>query len=161
MHPQLHHVSTNRASCPPSYLLLLAGTSGKFPGTRWLHMPKLGSALQSKITCQGGTSHAFQWESIAELRKEVEFYLSFMDEEVFWGIDLPKEEGSNPSAPATSTANAPGTTNTPEVPPIPKVAPKYARWGHSSTPILTCGSHGGTPQPTTAPRLKRRALQLT
>ena len=67
-------------------------------------------------------------ESIAELRKEVGFYLSFMDEEVFWGIDLPKEEGSNPSAPATATTDAPGATDTPEVPPIPKVAPKYARW---------------------------------
>ena len=60
-------------------------------------------------------------ESVAELRKEVGFYLSFMDEEVFWGIDLPKEEGSNPSAPAS-------TTDTPEVPPIPKVAPKYTGW---------------------------------
>ena len=67
-------------------------------------------------------------ESVAELRKEVGFYLSFMDKEVFWGIDLPKEQGSNPSAPATATANAPGTTNTPEVLPIPKAAPKYARW---------------------------------
>ena len=67
-------------------------------------------------------------ESIAELRREVGFYLSFMDKEVFWGIDLPEEEGNNPSVPITTTADAPGATDTPEVPPIPKVAPKYARW---------------------------------
>ena len=30
-------------------------------------------------------------ESIAKLRREVGFYLSFMDEEVFQGVDLPKE----------------------------------------------------------------------
>ena len=67
-------------------------------------------------------------ESLAELRKEVGFYLSFTDEEVFWGIDLPKEEGSNPLAPAATTTDAPGATDTPEMPPIPKVSPKYAGW---------------------------------
>ena len=67
-------------------------------------------------------------ESIAELRKEVGFYLSFMDKEVFGGIDLPKEEGSNPLAPTTATTDAPGATDTPDMPPIPKAAPKYARW---------------------------------
>ena len=40
-------------------------------------------------------------ESILELRKEVDFYLSFTDEEVFQGVVLPKEEGEggplNPS----------------------------------------------------------------
>ena len=100
-------------------------------------------------------------ESIAELRKEVGFYLSFMDKEVFGGIDLPKEEGSNPSAPATITADAPSATDTPEVPPIPKAAPKYTRWDtvvHPSQPVVATGE---TPQPTAAPRAKRRALQLT
>ena len=92
---------------------------------------------------------------VAELRKEVEFYLSFTDEEVFWGIDLPKEEGSNPSVPTTAT------TDTPDVPPIPKVAPKYARWDtviHLSQPVVAAGE---TPQPTATSRTKRRALQLT
>ena len=100
-------------------------------------------------------------ESIAELRKEVGFYLSFMDEEVFQGIGLPKEKGSNPSAPATTTTDAPGATNTPEVLPIPKAAPKYGRWDtviHLSRPVVAAGE---TPQPAAALRLKRRALQLT
>ena len=63
MHPQLHHVSTNRGSCPPWYLLLLARTSEKFPGRRQSLMPKLCSASWSKITHQGGTSHAFWWRA--------------------------------------------------------------------------------------------------
>ena len=81
-------------------------------------------------------------ESVAELRREVGFYLSFMDEEVFWGIDLPKEEGSSPSVPTTTTTDAPGATDIPEMPPIPKVAPKYARWDmviHPSQPVVAAG----------------------
>ena len=65
-----------------------------------------------------------------------------MDEEVFQGIDLPKEEGSNPSAPAATTTDAPGATDIPEVPPIPKVAPKYAEWDtvvHPSQPVVATG----------------------
>ena len=100
-------------------------------------------------------------ESIAELRREVGFYLSFMDEEVFWGIDLPKEEGSNPSVPITATADSPGATYTPEVPPIPKVAPKYTRWDTVVCPSQPVVAAGETPQPTAMPRMKRRALQLT
>ena len=100
-------------------------------------------------------------ESIAELRREVGFYLSFMDKEVFQGIDLPKEEGSNPSVPIATTADAPGATNTPEVPSIPKAAPKSTGWDmvvHLSQPVVAAGE---TPQPTATLRMKRRALQLT
>ena len=81
-------------------------------------------------------------QSIAELKKEVGFYLSFTDEEVFRGIDLPEEEESNPSAHATATTDAPSATDTPEMLPIPKVAPKYARWGtviHLSQPVVAMG----------------------
>ena len=67
-------------------------------------------------------------ESIVELKREVGFYLSFTDEEVFWGIDLPQEERSSPSAPTATSTDAPGATDTPEMPPISKVVPKYARW---------------------------------
>ena len=66
-------------------------------------------------------------ESIAELRREVGFYLSFTDKEVFWGIDLPKEEGSSPSVTTTATTDAPGATDIPGMPPMSKVAPKYTR----------------------------------
>ena len=56
-------------------------------------------------------------ESILELRKEVEFYLSFTAEEVFRGVPLPKEKNS-PMVPATAdittTANILGATDVPE-----------------------------------------------
>ena len=35
-------------------------------------------------------------ESVVELREEIGFYLVFQDEEVFRGLDLPKEEGAHP-----------------------------------------------------------------
>ena len=57
-------------------------------------------------------------ESVAKLRREVGFYLSFMDEEVFGGVDLPEEEGSKPSAPTTATTDAPGATTAVEMPSI-------------------------------------------
>ena len=53
---------------PPSYLLLLAGTSEKFLGRRLLHMPKLCSASWNKITCQRGASHAF-WQRACQTKK--------------------------------------------------------------------------------------------
>ena len=100
-------------------------------------------------------------ESIVELRREVGFYLSFTDEEVFWGVELPQEERSSLSVPTAPTADAPGNINTPEMPPISEAAPKYARWNtviHPSQPVVAAGE---TPQPTAMPRAKRRTLQLS
>ena len=83
-------------------------------------------------------------ESVMELRREVKFYLSFTDEEVFRGVDLLKKEESCPMVPTTAdvttTANIPGATNVPEVQPVPKPmpekkAPKYAGWEKNTTPI--------------------------
>ena len=45
-----------------------------------------------------------------ELREEVGFYLSFMDEEVFQGVDLPEEDGDKPLAPTTSATDTLGAT---------------------------------------------------
>ena len=53
-------------------------------------------------------------ESVAELRREVGFYLSFMDEEVFWGVDLPEEEENKPSAPTATVTDTPGAIATVE-----------------------------------------------
>ena len=64
-------------------------------------------------------------ESIVELRREVGFYLSFTDEEVFRGVELPKEERSSLSVPTAPTADAPGNIGTPKMPPISEAAPKY------------------------------------
>ena len=105
-------------------------------------------------------------ESIMELRREVEFYLSFADEEVFRGVDLPKKEESCPMVPTTTnittTADIPGATNVPEVQPIlkpmpEKKAPKYATWEkalHPSQPVLATGE---IPQPSTMPKSRGRA----
>ena len=47
-------------------------------------------------------------KSILELREEVKWYLSFMDEEVFWGVALPKkEEEDNPQTPCTTDTSKP------------------------------------------------------
>ena len=97
-------------------------------------------------------------ESIAELRREVGFYLSFTDEEVFWGVDLPKEEENKPSAPTTTATDTPGATTAVETLPTQKVTPDYTGWNtilHPSQPVIATGE---VPQPTTAPRVKRRVL---
>ena len=98
---------------------------------------------------------------MAELRREVGFYLSFMDEEVFRGVDLPNEEGSKPSAPTAAATDAPGATSAVEMLSMQRAAPDYTRWDtvvHPSWPLVATGE---VPQPTTALRVKRRVLQPT
>ena len=104
-----------------------------------------------------------------ELRREIRFYLSFTDEEVFRGVDLPKKEESGPMIPATTditpVANIPGATDVPEVQPIlkpmpEKKAPKYAGWEkilHPSWPVLATGE---IPELATMPKSKGRTRQL-
>ena len=97
-------------------------------------------------------------ESIAKLRREVGFYLSFMDEEVFWGVDLPEEEENKPSAPTATAADTPGATATVETLPTQRATPDYTRWNtilHPSQPAIAAGE---VPRPTTAPWAKRRVL---
>ena len=89
-------------------------------------------------------------ESIIELRREIKFYLSFMDEEVFRGVDLPKEEEGGPMAPATTNvtpvADIPGAINVPEAqlilnPMLVKKTPKYAgceKILHPSQLVFSC-----------------------
>ena len=81
-----------------------------------------------------------------ELRREIEFYLSFTDEEVFRGVDLPKKEDSGPMVPATTditpVADIPGATDVPEAQPILKPMPgeessKVCWVGENTTPILS------------------------
>ena len=101
-----------------------------------------------------------------ELRREVRFYLSFTDEEVFRGVDLPKKEESCPMAPATTdvitTTDIPSATNVPETHPVlkptlEKKAAQYAGWEkvlHPSQPVLAAGE---IPQPPTMPKWRGRA----
>ena len=94
-----------------------------------------------------------------ELRREVGFYLSFTDEEVFRGVDLPKKEESCPMVPATAdvitTTDIPSATHVPEAQPVPKPmpekkAPKYARWEKVLHPSQVLAA-GEIPQPPMMP----------
>ena len=93
-------------------------------------------------------------ESVQELRKEVGSYLAFMDEEVFQGVDLPKEEGESTSL-DPSTADVPlEHCSMPE-----KKRPDYAGWKkilHLSWPIVAARE---TPRPMRESRPRGRACQ--
>ena len=81
-------------------------------------------------------------ESIAKLRREVGFYISFTNEEVFWGVDLPEEEENQPSGPTTADADTPGTTAAVETLPTWRVTPAYTGWDtilHPSQPVISAG----------------------
>ena len=67
-------------------------------------------------------------ESVVELREEIGFYLVFQDEEVFWGLDLPEEEGTHPVIAAAAITEMEDITDIPEVSPAPEAASKYAGW---------------------------------
>ena len=100
-------------------------------------------------------------ESVAKLRREVGFYLSFTDEEVFWGVDLPEKEENKPKAPTTTPADTPGATTMVETLPTQKATPDYTGWDtilYPSQPVIATGE---IPQPTTVPQARRRVLQTT
>ena len=108
-------------------------------------------------------------ESIMELRRGINFYLSFTDEEVFRGMDLPEKEESGPMVPATAditpVANIAGTTKVPEVQPIlkpmpEKKAPMYAGWEKVLHPSWLVLAAGEIPKPATMPKSKGRTRQL-
>ena len=100
-------------------------------------------------------------ESGAKLRREVGFYLSFMDAEVFWGVDLPKEEENKPAAPTTTATDTPGATTMIETLPTQKATPDYTRWDailYPSQPVIAAGE---IPWPTTVLQARRRVLRTT
>ena len=98
----------------PILLLLLAGSSKKFLGQKMVAYTRALQCLMEQNNLPKKDQSCLLAESMAELRREVVFYLSFMDEEVSQGVDLPKEEGSKPSAPIAATADTSGATGTVE-----------------------------------------------
>ena len=89
-----------------------------------------------------------------KLREEVKFYLSFMDEEVFEGVNLSEEDGDKPLASTTSATNTLGATVAERTLPTRKVTPVYARWNtvlHLSQPVMAAGE---VPPPTAVLRAK-------
>ena len=53
-------------------------------------------------------------ESVVELIEEIGFYLAFQDEEVFRGLDLPKEEDAHPVIAAAAITEIENITDIPE-----------------------------------------------
>ena len=109
-------------------------------------MPEPSNIGQSRTTHLLEVSPQLLVRSVLELREEVRWYLSFTDEEIFKGVDLPEEEGEE--GPQT-----PGPTNLPKAPcmpePVPeRRAPKFAGWEkvlHPSQPVVAAGD---IPRPT-------------
>ena len=100
-------------------------------------------------------------KSVIELRKEVEFYLSFMDKEVFQGVDLPGKEGDKPSAPTTTATDTLGATAAVETLPTGKATPAYARWDTVLHPFQPVMATGEVPQLTAVLQMKQRVLRPT
>ena len=78
-------------------------------------------------------------KSVQELREEVKWYLSFTDEEVFWGVALPEkeEEEESPRASAATTV-----TKAPHIPESPqKTGPQNSRDGGRYYTLPTHGGH--------------------
>ena len=97
--------------------------------------------------------------SVLELREEVRWYLSFTNEQVFWGVALPKEEEEE-------SLQTPGPTNFPKAPCLPEPAPerrapKFVGWEkvlHLSQPVVAARD---IPQPTRTPSLKVGSNQIS
>ena len=105
-----------------------------------------------------------------ELRREVGFYLSFTDEEIFRGVDLPKKVESCPMAPTTAdiitTTGIPSATDVPETQLVPKAmpekkVPQYARWEKVLHPSWQVLATREIPQSPTMPKWRGRAQQIT
>ena len=93
-------------------------------------------------------------ESVLELREEVKWYLSFTNEEVFWGVAFPKKEEEE--SPKTLSA----ADHVPEPAPE-KRAPNFLGWEkvlHPSQPVVAAGEMH---QPSKASRPKVGSSQLS
>ena len=94
-----------------------------------------------------------------ELREEVKWYLSFTDEEVFWGVALPKKEKEE----SLKTLSTTDISKLPCVlePPPEERALKFLGWEkvlHPSQPVAAARE---IPQPTKALRLKVKTSQMS
>ena len=99
-------------------------------------------------------------ESVVELREEIRFYLAFQDEEVFWGLDLPEEEGSPPIIAAAAVTKIADITDIPEAFLALQAVSKYASGEtvlHPSRPVHVARE---TPPPTSIPKPRGRSRVL-
>ena len=98
-------------------------------------------------------------KSMLELREEVKWYLSFTNEEVFWGVALPeKEEEESPKT--LSTTDVPKVHHALE-PALEERAPKFLGWEKVLCPSHPVVATRKIPQPTKASRPKVGSSQLS
>ena len=96
-------------------------------------------------------------ESVKELREEVKWYLSFSNEEVFWGVALPKKEEDQ--SPKTLSANVPKAPCVLEST-TERRSLKFLGWEkdlHPSQPVVATGEIS---QPSKALRPRVGPIQL-
>ena len=95
-------------------------------------------AEQSNLPA-GGEPHLLA-KSILELREEVKWYLSFTDEDVFWGVALPKKEEED--SPQTLCTTDISKAHCAPKPALEGRAPKFLGWEkvlHPSQQVVTAG----------------------
>ena len=105
-------------------------------------------------------------ESVMEFREEVKWYLSFSNEEVFWGVALPKKEEDQSLK--TLSANVPKAPCVSEST-MEKRGPRFLGWEKVLHPSQLVVAAGEIPQPSKAssqkwdqfssPRLHQQSLQ--
>ena len=143
MHHWLHHVSTSRNFCLLSRLHFLAGTSGKSQERKTIAYARVLQCSVEQHNLPRKDQPRPLPKSMIELRVEVKFYLSFMDEEVFQGVDLPEEDRDKPLA-STLVADTLGATAAEKTLPTQKVSPAYAQVEHSFTSVPAGDGHRGS-----------------
>ena len=124
-------------------------------------MQGLYNIMQNEVTCKKRGQPCLLAESVVELREEIGFYLAFQDEEVFQGLDLPKEEDAHPVVTAAAITKIENITDIPEASPALQVASKYASWEmvlHPSQPVHFAGEMS---PPTSIPKPKGRSRVLS
>ena len=93
--------------------------------------------------------------SIRELRKELGSYLSFSDEEVFRGLELPEEaslEGVTPQSMSTCTLEGGAGAKVTREPAEERRAPKFLGWEKILHPLRSVVAAREIPHPLRGPR---------
>ena len=78
-----------------------------------------------EINLPAGGGPCLLAEGMKDLREEVKWYLSFSNEEVFWGVALPKKEEDQ--GPKTLSTNIPKAPCVPEST-MERRSPKFLGW---------------------------------
>ena len=126
----------------------------------WEKVVAYAKALQhwaEEINLPAGGGPCLLAENVKELREEVKWYLSFSNEEVFWGVVLPeKEEDQSPKTLFASILKAPSVPEST----MERRSLKFVGWEkvlHPSQPVVATGKIS---QPSKASRPRVGSIQL-